>query len=403
VNTNDDKNETNEIQPISARLLAPVTGALLKDPPDIPDERILKALAHLLWSDGRIHESLTCLALLEEREELKPPELQLKGYWQLYSGDVEGARKTFAAALKQDNTRHPTSRLGYAYALFHSKDYASAEDVFQRLANEGSSLRSPALMAAASRAMSSGELPKEVPIAPVPGLPPGMSNVLQTKILSGYEGALQQAHAHLTSLPASEQLPLQRLMVELYLNSGQDQEAVALVDKLVASYENDGSLLVLKGMALRGIGKREESHESFLLSTFIAPLDSRGWAGYAAGCLEGGAFDKATKAYRIAVFLDGNNPSYWGDLGISESELKNYSQGRSAISKSIELGLHNFTNYFNRGVCSLYLNEFTDALNDWQMAITIEPQNPRAAEAEKLIQNTSGPPVDNRFVFGDVP
>ncbi|HEV7475420.1 MAG TPA: hypothetical protein VGN90_15310 [Pyrinomonadaceae bacterium] len=380
--------------------LTQIAESLLKQPPEIPDERLLTTLAHHYWEVGRINECLACVQLIEQRDKVTSLELHFRGYWELYTGDAQAAFKTFTSALQQDKDDLAT-RLGYAYALFYSMDYQSAATVFQQLANDGAPLNSPPIMAAASRAMAAGQRPAEIQMAPLPGLPAGLGDVLQLRVMQGTPGAIRELLVRKQRLAPTDRLPLDRLLVELYLDEGQDLQALNLLEELMKTYPSDGPLYFFKGIALRRFGRKEESHESFGLAVAFAPLDARAWGGLAAGWLELGQPQKGIDAYGVAIFLDAANPSFWGDLGTAESALEHYEAGSKALSKSIELGMANFSNYFNRGLCALKLDNPQAAMRDWQLAIATEPDHPRASEAAALIKEIGGEAADTRFVFGD--
>jgi tetratricopeptide (TPR) repeat protein len=372
---------------------------LRKEPPEIPDERALLLLAHFYWATGRVTESLTCLKLIEQRDELSPAELQLRGYWQLYVGDSRGALQTFKAAIGR-NSSDPATRLGYGFALFYVGDYKAAAAAFDEL-SKGGQFHSPPVMAAASKALANGERPAVIQMAPIPGLPPGVADVLQVKLIHGVAPAINEALARLPMIAPEKRLPLQRVLAELYLDSREEQTALVLLDDALETHPQDGLLLLFKGVALHRTGERERSHESFRQAVAVAPLEPRTWGGFAAGCFEVNEFDEAVKAYRIAIFLDDHNANFWGDLGMIESQREQYDKARRAITKSIDLGLVNFSNYFNRGFCCVHLGETEAALKDWLLAITIEPDHPRVNEVRALLNEFSARLSDRRFVFDD--
>ena len=379
-----------------------VTELLLKDPPEIPDERLLRLLATYMWSSGRIAEALACIRLLEQREELTLAKLNLRGYWQLYVGDATSARKTFGRALAQD-TKDQRSRLGYAYALFYLQDYSFAAGIFQELADEGGSFRSPPIMAAACRALAVGQNPPEVQIAPLPGLPPEVAEIMEIKLLYGTDTAIEKARSRMAGIESkADRLPLMRLLIDLKLEARQEQEVIELIEDGFKSYPNDGALWLFKGIALRRLSERVSSHECFSKAVEFVPLDPRAWGGFGAGWSELKNFKNAVKAYRIAIFLDESNPNFWGDLGIAEFSQENYLEAMTAISRAIELGMRNFTNYFNLGMCSVYLGESEFAIANWRRAITVEPNHARVEEVRKLIRDAGGPDTDDRFVFGEI-
>jgi hypothetical protein len=91
--------------------------AFLKDPPQVPDDRILEPLATALWTLGRISEFLPCTRLIEQYHELRPQELIRRAYWELYAGDVPSARASFQEVLRRE-PQNPDARLGRAFPTF---------------------------------------------------------------------------------------------------------------------------------------------------------------------------------------------------------------------------------------------------------------------------------------------
>lgn len=379
---------------------ANVRTSLLKDPPQVPDESVLRLVAHDYWDDGRISECIAAVGLLEQRQAVTFRELHFRGYWELYLGDSEAARETFQRALKQ-NRRDHASRLGLAYSMFYLQDFKSAASLFQELADENTPLHSPPIMAAASKAMAAGRQPLEIQMAPLSGLPPDVGDIMQMRLLYGVSAAINEARKRVLQRPRGLRLPLQRLLAELYLDANQNQQALDLIDEAAAMYGPDGQLMLVKGMALRRLERREESRAAFALAVESAPLEPRAWGALAAGYLESKQLTEAIRNYRIAIFLDDTNANFWGDLGIAESELKNYAAAEVAISKSIDLGLINFANYFNRGFCRIHLGDLEGANRDLQSAIWAEPNNPRIEDALDLVARLGGGPPDTRFVFGE--
>ncbi|HKG59124.1 MAG TPA: hypothetical protein VKB05_05040 [Pyrinomonadaceae bacterium] len=380
--------------------LTKIRESLLKHPPGIPDESQLLVLAHYYWDVGRIPECLSCVRLMEQRETVTYQELHFKGYWQLYTGDATSALKTFLAAMDQDKHDFAT-RLGYAYALFYLSDYRSAATVFRKLQDDEAPLNSPTIMAAASSALADGKRPGEIQVAPIPGLPPGLADIMQIALLQGVEDAIIEGRSRMLSLAPDERLPIGRYLVELYLDQDQNEQALALLDELMRAHENDGPLQFYYGLVSRRFGRREESQQRFAKAIEVGSLDPRPWGALGGGLLELERYEEGIDNYHVAIFLDRENPNFWGDLGMAEGALEHYERGREAFTKSIDLGAINFSNYFNRGVCAMKMEDLQAAIRDWQLAIATEPDHPRTAEAKSLIEEFGGESVDNRFVFGD--
>jgi tetratricopeptide (TPR) repeat protein len=258
-------------------------------------------------------------------------------------------------------------------------------------------------MAAACRAFLAGERPEEIQVAPLPDLPEGLAAVLQIKLLHGPEAAIRQAEARLGSVPPGvPRLPLQRALIEMELEADRDAQALPLLEEALAGNPQDGMLWYFRGIATRRLGRRDESHTAFTQAITLAPLEPRCWAGFGAGWLERGQYGHASRALRVACFLDRNNALFWGDLGQSEAARGHYEEAKESLTKAIDLGMGKFTNYLNRGICSQRVGDVSAAVVDWRLALAVDPNHARAEEVRKLIGKDDGTDWGQQFVFGDV-
>lgn len=378
-----------------------ISKSLSQDPPQIPDERILKLAAQDLWALGRITESLTAIDMLERLEELTPRELNIRAYWQLYLGQMAEARATFETLLEKDS-QDPAAHLGYAFTLFYLDDYQAAEQVFQQLIDEGLPFTSPPVMAAACRAMRAGQQPEQIQVPPLPGLPKWMGEILQLRILEEDQSAIRQAEAVLSnSLSDEDRLPIERALIELLIEADLIDLAFNRLNDLLKQFPEDGPLWYFQGIAARRLGQRNPSHKAFSMAIFFAPLESRAWGGFGAGLLERRQSADALKAYQVALFLDSKNVNFWGDLGLCQSMLNQWREARDSFSQAIKLGAATFNNYLNRGVCSENLGDSHEAFSDFQMALVVDPNHRRAGELRQRLYGKDGSNADDRFVFGD--
>jgi tetratricopeptide (TPR) repeat protein len=376
-----------------------VLPALQTQPPQIPDERVLRPLAGHLWGNGRISEALTCLRLLKMRAPLDVPCGVMQGYWQLYEGQSALARDSFAAALEREPANQG-ARLGQAFALFYLEDYAAAARLFRELADQAAPLPSAAVMARASEALVVGRKPDMVNIAPLPGLPRGMAETMQIRILEGVAAAIARAQS-LIEKGLGDSLPLQRLILEWHLELGRDRAAAALSDDLTKAYPEDGPLSFFRGIALRRAGRKDESHDAFVTAAYLlAPLEARAWGATAAGQVERNELDHAASNYRVALFLDESDRHFWGDFGQIELVQGRHQSAHHAFSKAIDLGARTFINFFFRGLCSLYLQHDLESVKDWARAMQVDPRHPKVPDILDMVARRAAPQSDQRFVFG---
>jgi tetratricopeptide (TPR) repeat protein len=389
---------------IDSQCNALVLPALLIDPPQIPDERVLDVLAGSLWTEGRIAEALTCLRLLKLREPLSGPHQLAQGFWDLYLGRAASARDGFLAALKEcePGSARDNARLGYAFAMFHLEAYDEAQRAFAELARDAPAFNSPAVMAAASAELAQGRRPAQITMAPLPGLPPGLSEALQTKTLRGAEAAIALAESFI-GRHAAQPLPLWRFILESHLDLGHDQHAVELAARLTAAYADDGPLTYLHAIALRRIGRKDSSYEAFeRVCHMLSPLEARAWGGLAASHAERAELDLAAARYRIAIFLDGSNPHFWGDLGQVELARGRDEEAHRACDKAIELGRRSFDNYYHRGLSALRLGRDLAGIQDWALALQADPRDARAGQILQHLAHRSAQVPDQRFCFGEI-
>jgi tetratricopeptide (TPR) repeat protein len=258
-------------------------------------------------------------------------------------------------------------------------------------------------MAAVSAALMRGERPAEIRMLSLPGLPPGLSEALQMRTLHGPAGGIAYARSWIEKHPA-DALPLWRLMVEAYLDLNQNEVAVELAAHLFQKYEQDGPLTYLFGIALRRVGKKEESHDALISAAhMLAPLESHAWGGAAAGQSERGEMAFAAANYRVALFLDDSNPYFWGDLAQIELIGEQYRAAHHAFSKAIGAGQRSFINYYYRGLAALGMGDDLSSVQDWGLALYVDPSHPKASEILNLIASRAEKDTDHRFCFGDLP
>jgi Flp pilus assembly protein TadD len=382
---------------IEAAIAPSVLSALHADPPKLPDERVLKYAAKFLWDSGLVQPALTAMRLLDQLDALDADDLHKLGCWQLYLGNAQTAKSTIERALKLEPDE-AILILAYAYAFFYLEDYDAAATLFEELL-EDTSLTSPPKMVEAARRLRDGLTPDEIVIAPIPALPNGMMEALQVKLIHGHAAALEHIARVEPTVHGGCRLALQRLAVEVLLELKQDRQALERAEAILTRVADDGYVLYLKGIAARRLGKSTDSHMAFERAVSRCPLEPRAWAATGAGFMEKNQPDRAWRFYRIAVFLDRENPNTWGDIGMCQYLRGDYEHAAISITRAIELGAHTFTTYLNRALSRQKLQDVYGMMSDFNKAIALDPNHPKSEGIRELLRETSQ--YDDRFPFGE--
>jgi tetratricopeptide (TPR) repeat protein len=374
-----------------------VLGALNADPPKLPDERVLKLAAKILWSSGLPEQSLTAMRLLDQYDALDADDLHRLGSWQLYQGDARAGKVTIERALGLEPNK-AILKLAYAFAFFYLEEFDSAAILFDELTNDAS-LASPSKMAEASRRLRDGLEPQEIQTAPIPALPKGMNEALQIRLIHGASAALEHIASVEPKVEGETRLALQRLAVQFLLELEQDRKALQRAEVILTQVADDGFTLYLKGIAARRLKMSEDSHRAFELAVTHCPLEARAWAATGAGFLERNFPDRAWEFYKVAVYLDRENPDAWGDAGQCHYLRGDYHQADEAFSSAIELGAHTFSNYLNRALSRQELQDTDGMMNDFHKAYALNPSHPKSEGIRKLLQEAGA--YEDRFLFGE--
>ncbi|MDM3844989.1 MAG: tetratricopeptide repeat protein [Aphanizomenon gracile PMC638.10] len=127
-----------------------------------------------------------------------------------------------------------------------------------------------------------------------------------------------------------------------------------------------------KGLALGSSGKYPEAITAFEQAVKSQPDFVPAWLYLSAVYRESNQLDKALAAINKAIQLQPNNPNLYNEKYAVLSDLKKYREAEAAINKAIELSPR-AAFYLNRGVVRDELGNKQGAIDDYNLAIKINP------------------------------
>ncbi|XP_044466681.1 translocon at the outer membrane of chloroplasts 64-like [Mangifera indica] len=96
-------------------------------------------------------------------------------------------------------------------------------------------------------------------------------------------------------------------------------------------------------------------------------------------------WQKAISFYTEAIKLNGNNATYYSNRSAAYLELGSFLQAEADCTKAINLDKKCVKAYLRRGTAREMLGYYTEAVEDFQYALVLEPTNKRAAmSADRL-------------------
>ncbi|MFN9171376.1 MAG: tetratricopeptide repeat protein, partial [Dolichospermum sp.] len=129
-----------------------------------------------------------------------------------------------------------------------------------------------------------------------------------------------------------------------------------------------------KGLALAWSKKRPEAITALQQAVQSQPDFVPAWYGLSIGYRESNQLDKALAAINKAIQLQPNNPNLYNEKYGVLSNLKRYREAEVAINKAIELSPR-AAFYSNRGVVRNELGDKPGAIDDYNQAIKINPND----------------------------
>jgi len=132
-----------------------------------------------------------------------------------------------------------------------------------------------------------------------------------------------------------------------------------------------------KGLALGYSGKYPEAITAFEQAVKSQPDFVPAWYGLSIVYGESNQLDKALAAINKAIQLQPNNPNWYNQKYLVLIDFKRYREAEVAINKAIELSPR-AAFYLNRGVVHNELGDKQGAIDDYTLAIKINPNYAKA-------------------------
>ena len=98
----------------------------------------------------------------------------------------------------------------------------------------------------------------------------------------------------------------------------------------------------------------------------------------------------AIESFKNATFYDSQNPSNFSALGMTYLISANEDEAFIQISKAINLGSHWAGDYINRGIIYYHKHNYRGALNDYDHAVTMAPQDPQTYYNRAMLRSEVG-------------
>src|SRR6266542_6249991 len=193
---------------------------------------------------------------------------------------------------------------------------------------------------------------------------------------AGGERALAEAVARGL---ASE--PMRRDLARLYVGSGRNAEAVALLR--VGPPLTEAESLETLGVALAGVGKEAEAKEALLAALAIEPASARIAFNLGTLLLDTGDAAGARDWFVKSLQSDSGSAPAWTQLGFAQARLGDTEGAEQSWRKSIELDPRQYGSLYNLAVSELRTGRTEDAREKLERFLAAAP---RAAYAEQRAQ-----------------
>jgi choline-sulfatase len=193
---------------------------------------------------------------------------------------------------------------------------------------------------------------------------------------AGRERALREAVAR-----GLASQPMKRDLARLYVGSGRNAEAVALLR--AGPPVGDAESLETLGVALAGVGKETEAKDALLAALAIEPANARIAFNLGTLLLDSGDAAGARDWFLKSLQSDSASAATWTQLGFAQARLGDTAAAEGSWRKSIELDPRQYNSLYNLAVSELRAGKTEEARAKLERFLASAPPN---QYAEQLAQ-----------------
>lgn len=189
------------------------------------------------------------------------------------------------------------------------------------------------------------------------------------------------------------------LAAVLCLETGHAAEALTYADRLIALSAADADAHLLRGQALRGLGRFSEALAAFTHVGTLRPPDAI--LHFNLGLLHhrAGRLAESEAAYRAALALDQANAATWNNLGLLLDDAGRPEDARTSFLTSISLAPDVSATHNNLGAALAGQGRYAAAAAAHEKALEIDPRNIAARINLGVAQLEQGAVDDARRTF----
>jgi choline-sulfatase len=187
--------------------------------------------------------------------------------------------------------------------------------------------------------------------------------------------------------------PMKRDLARLYVGSGRNAEAVALLRAGPSLVEAES--LETLGVALAGVGKVAEAKDALLAALAIEPGNARIAFNLGTLLLDAGDAAGARDWFLKSLQSDSSSAPTWTQLGFAQAQLADAEGAERSWRRSIELDPRQYNSLYNLAVSALRAGRTEEGranLERFLAAAPGKPYAPQRAEAEKILRGLSARP-----------
>lgn len=193
-----------------------------------------------------------------------------------------------------------------------------------------------------------------------------------------YDQGLPDAALHaLHDLVRAASAPREALHVAavLCLETGAPADALLYADRLIAAEPADGDAYLLRGQALRELGRFDEAFAAFTQITTLRAPDAGLHLNLGLLHHRAAQYAQAEAAYRAALALDPGNAGVWNNLGLLLDDIGRPAEACEALTTSISIAPQISATHNNLGATLASQGHYAAAAAAHQQALDIDPRN----------------------------